>query len=186
LKFNWKIRNRWCVFISGTGSNLGALLDRRPEVDIGLVVSSNPQAYGLVRARRAGVPVWVMPRPTDWNQVTNTLRDSNIDWIFLAGFMKLLPPEFVEQWSGKIINVHPSLLPNYPGLKSIEKAYEAKHPLGVTVHHVIAEVDAGPQILQRRVDVEGASNLEQARFMIHVNEHRLVREGAIRCKHVAI
>lgn len=173
---------RWAVFVSGTGSNLNALLDARPEADVALVVSSTPKAYALVRARRAGIPTWIIPQPYDWDTIHRQLLDHCIDRVFLAGFMKIVPPDFVNRWREKIVNVHPSLLPAYPGLKSIRRAYDEHQPLGVTVHGVIAEMDAGPHLLQRKVESRACADFESAEFMVHLAEHRLVRESVRRCR----
>jgi phosphoribosylglycinamide formyltransferase 1 len=175
-------RDRWAIFISGTGSNLNALLDERTLIDTALVVSSTPQAYGLVRAKRAGVPTLILGRTIDWKALHEELEVQNIDRIFLMGFMKLLPAEFVEKWKGRIFNVHPSLLPEYPGLKSIERAFNEGQPLGVTVHEVIAEMDSGPSVIQRKVGSLGPITLSVAEFMVHLNEHRLVRESVRQCR----
>ncbi|MGE3973788.1 MAG: formyltransferase family protein [Bdellovibrionales bacterium] len=185
-------RQRWAIFISGTGSNLHALLDMRDHVDIALVVSSKAQAPGLLKARRAGIPTLVLDKKVNWMSVSENHRPSlhqelvrhRVDKIFLLGFMKLLPQDFVNTWKGKMLNVHPSLLPLYPGLKSIEKAYEKKDVIGVTVHEVIAEMDAGTPISQRLVlkKEETLSSIEQTENLVHLSEHRLVRESVRKWK----
>lgn len=150
------IRPRWAVLISGRGSNLGALLnlaaDQQAEI-VG-VFSSSDSAYGMKRARRRGFRCEVIPRAgkkLDYLLLTRRLRELQVDHLFLAGYMRLLPADFVKDWSGRIVNLHPSLLPQYPGLESIRRAYDEAADIGCTVHIVVPEVDAGPLILQHRV-----------------------------------
>ncbi len=171
---------RIAIFISGTGSNLGAALEMRDSVNIGLVVSSRKKALGVLKARRAGVPVLFLENPVNWDLLDQTLREHRIDSIFLLGFMKLLPEEFVNKWQKRIVNIHPSLLPAYPGLESIKKSFEDKNPMGITVHEVIPQMDAGPNVLQRAVkstqNFDLYSDREETEQEFHRQEHRLVRE----------
>ncbi|HRO68510.1 MAG TPA: formyltransferase family protein, partial [Pseudobdellovibrionaceae bacterium] len=127
---------RWAVFISGRGSNLQALLDQATVQEIRWVLSSKESAPGLLRAKRAGVPYAVLPKKIDWDELDGELRNRGITDLFLAGFMKLVPAPFVERWEGRMLNVHPSLLPAYPGLRAFEKSYEEKQEMGVTAHIV--------------------------------------------------
>ncbi len=171
------MKKKWAVFISGTGSNLNAMLDIRE--NIRLVVSSSSQALGILKSKRAGVPTLILPKPIDWNQLNQTLESFGINAIFLAGFMKIIPESFISDFKGTIINLHPSLLPDYPGLKSIEKAFQDQKPLGVSVHQVIPEVDAGEILVQRRT--ETLQSLESSEFLVHLSEQRLVREVIAKC-----
>ncbi len=176
-------RRRWAVLISGRGSNLGALLDLRDGVDVALVVSSSPSAYGLLRARRAGVPTRVLPRPIDWPALDAELRALGVTHVFLAGFMRIVPETFVVAWENRLVNLHPSLLPKYPGLKSIERAFAADDDVGVTVHAVDAGVDTGPIVARRRSlnRPKGRGySLELAELQVHIDEQRLVREVALK------
>ncbi len=174
------MRNRVAVFISGTGSNLNAALDMRDHVEIALVVSSKRKALGLLKAKRAGVPTLCVSNPVNWKELTLTLREHRIDSIFLLGFMKILPADFVKDWEGRMVNIHPSLLPAYPGLESIKKSFEDKSKMGVTVHQVTAKMDAGPILLQRECKGSRALHVHESEikteFEIHRSEHRLVRE----------
>lgn len=178
-------KERWAVFISGRGSNLQALLDGIEENRIVLVVSSSAKAAGLLKARRAGVPTLVLDKKIDWTALQKELVRRHISRIFLAGFMRLIPPSFLEAWEAAILNVHPSLLPAFPGLEAIGKSYEAGGEMGVTVHVVTPEMDAGPQLLKRQaVSAEkrrGKSGdpltLSEAEFLISVTEQSLVREA---------
>lgn len=171
---------RLAIFISGTGSNLGAALEMRDHVDIGLVVSSRKKAPGVLKAKRAGVPVHFISNPVDWSELTKVLKASSIHSIFLLGFMKILPEAFVNQWKDRILNIHPSLLPAYPGLESIKQSFLDKKPMGITVHKVIAEMDAGAKLLQRKVkktrSFDPHKDQEETENEFHRQEHRLVRE----------
>lgn len=175
---------RWCVLISGRGSNLAALLEKN-EIEIHLVVSSDPAAAGIAKARRSGAPVLIAPRKSsgglDWSALDVELRARSIDAIFLLGFMRIVPRSFVEAWAGRILNLHPSLLPKYPGLRSIERAFEAGDDIGPTIHEVVTEVDAGPLLISRRSVVASKANqtaraLEAAELFVHIDEQRIVKE----------
>lgn len=181
---------RWCVLISGRGSNLGALIDAG--IDIRLVLSSDAKAMGLLRARRAGINTGLTPFQTaegarkpkiDWDKLDRALRAHGITQIFLAGFMKIVPASFISKWRGRILNLHPSLLPNYPGLNSIERAFNERSDMGLTVHEVNEDVDAGRIVCQRRSlkaeELEGYL-LGSAEFRIHVDEQRTIKEAAAR------
>lgn len=173
------MKKNWAIFISGTGSNLGALLDLKGAQNIRLVVSSNAKAFGLLKAKRSGVPALVLSKPIDWSGVLKTLEQFNINAIFLAGFMKIVPTDFISRFKGPIFNVHPSLLPAYPGLNSIEKAFQDKKPLGVTIHHVAEMVDSGDVVVQRKSEAYDDLNISE--FLVHLSEHRLVREVMSKC-----
>lgn len=178
-------QKRWAVFISGRGSNLAALLESKNEIDVILVVSSSAKAYGLLRAKRAGVQTAVFPRllgtsKLDWAAIERTLARFGITHVFLAGFMRIVPPEFLMNWKGRVLNLHPSLLPAYPGLESIERAHEDRAAMGATVHEVVEEVDAGRIVCQRCSLNESEVSeylLASAEFLVHVDEQRLVKEA---------
>lgn len=173
---------RWAVFISGRGSNLSSLLNLQNE-KIKVVVSSSPKALGVLRARRAGIPVLILPRPIQWTDLDQELKRRGINRIFLLGFMRVIPEQFVGAWHRKIINLHPSLLPNYPGLESIERSFADRADMGVTVHEVVEEVDAGKIILQRRCLSSSEIpeySLGNAEFRVHIDEQRLVEEAFLR------
>lgn len=165
---------KWAIFISGTGSNLQALLDLATEARPTLVISNQVQAPGLGKARRMGIPTLVIKNPIDWNFISNELKNFGIQKIFLLGFMKILPASFISGWQNKILNLHPSLLPLYPGLHAFEKAYQDKKPLGATVHRVVAQVDAGPQLLQKKFSRD--ENYNECRLRLSWTEQCLVRE----------
>lgn len=166
------LRSNWAVMISGTGSNLAALLDLESVLNINLVISNKENAYGLSRARRRGIPTFIFQN-NDWDGLQKQLNQYLIDYIFLAGFMKICPENFVKNW--EIYNVHPSLLPAYPGLQSIERSFQDGAEMGATIHKVIPAVDEGPIILQKKSTV--ADTLSASEFQVHLNEHRLVRKA---------
>ena len=140
---------RWAIFISGRGSNLQSVLDLMGRNHVVLCVTSKSKAIGVLRARRMGIPVFTFKK--DWEELHRQLLIRKIDYIFLLGFMKLVPAEFVKRWEKRIFNLHPSLLPKFPGLEAIEKSYQANEAMGVTVHEVVAMMDAGPVILQSAI-----------------------------------
>lgn len=165
----------WAVFISGTGSNLGGVMEcvfSRNSVK--LVVSSKSHAYGLKKAKRYGITTKVLSSKIDWQELLSDLQAHGISKIFLAGFMKILPESFIRQWQKPIVNIHPSLLPKYPGLKSIQRAFQDQAPMGCTLHEVIAQVDEGPIIASQQIPP--VSNLDTAEFLIHTKEQKLGRK----------
>ena len=162
------------VLISGTGSNLQALIDDR-EIDVACVVSSTPDAAGLARAELAGIPALAA---ADESETAAFLHRHAVDLVVLAGYMKLLSADFVHRYSGRIINVHPSLLPAFPGAHAIRDALDhGVRVTGVTVHlvdddHVSA--DSGPIILQESLDVSYDDRPEDVTARLHEIEHRLL------------
>jgi phosphoribosylglycinamide formyltransferase-1 len=170
---------RWCVFISGRGSNFAAALEGVLESSshrIELLIATSDAAAGVSKARRAGVPVIVVPK-IDWDDLNRILTERKIDAIFLLGFMKIVPKKFIDLWPNRIVNLHPSLLPAYPGLNSIERAHTAGDALGASIHLVVPAVDAGAVLKQRR-SVEAGSSLgiDDVSFRVHLDEQRLVKE----------
>jgi phosphoribosylglycinamide formyltransferase-1 len=172
------MRACWAVLISGRGSNLSALLDYPDEISISIVVSSKAGADGLAKARRAGIPTLILDKKIDWAGLSETLRSRGVTHICLAGFMRIVPASFVASWlPGRIVNLHPSLLPKYPGLESIAAAFHADDDIGVTVHEVDDGVDTGRVILQRRCLKKPKRlgySLALAEFTVHVTEQRLL------------
>lgn len=173
---------RTVVLVSGDGSNLQAILD---QVAVGAldispvaVISDRPGVGALERAARAGVPALAIDfaaaggREHFDAQLTNTLRLLEPDLVVLAGFMKILPSELVEQYRGRMLNVHPSLLPRYPGLHTYRRALAAgDREHGSTVHFVIPELDAGPAILQYRVRIGVSDTVDSLRARVRRGEH---------------
>jgi phosphoribosylglycinamide formyltransferase 1 len=178
-------RKRVAVLISGRGSNMTALIEaakaRDYPADIVLVVSSRREAPGLARAREAGVPAVVVDhvpfggeREAFERALDSTLRAHRIDIVCLAGFMRRLTPWFVQRWNGRMLNIHPSLLPQLKGLHTHRRALEAgakEH--GATVHLVVSELDAGPIVAQERVAVCAGDTEETLAARVLEVEHRL-------------
>jgi phosphoribosylglycinamide formyltransferase-1 len=133
----------------------------RVDAEVSLVVSSNPQAAGLVKAAQAGISTAVIDHRSfvsreDFDRaLVNCLQERPVDLVILAGFMRILSTVFIDAFIGRLLNIHPSLLPKYPGLNTHQRALDAgDSEAGVTVHFVTAELDGGPPVLQARVPVE--------------------------------
>ena len=167
-------KSRWAIFVSGRGSNLSALMECCFLDSIGLVVSSRCDAYSLKKAKRYGIPTKVLMSKIDWQDLLLSLKVHNISKIFLAGFMKILPAHFINKWQKPIVNIHPSLLPQYPGLNSIERSFKDKKPMGCTLHKVIDRVDEGDILFSS--SIPEVSSLETAEFLIHIEEQKLGRK----------
>jgi phosphoribosylglycinamide formyltransferase-1 len=172
---------RVAVLISGEGSNLQALLDaasaRTLGAEIAVVVSNRAAARGLVRARDAGVPA----RHLGGKDITREAYDEALaallaeyspNLLVLAGFMRIFSPGFVARFEGRILNIHPSLLPSYPGLDTHRRVLEAGERWhGATVHFVTVDLDAGPAVLQYRLPVRADDTVESLTARVHVGEH---------------
>jgi len=178
-------RKRAAVLISGRGSNMTALIEAAEADDypaeVTLVVSNRPDAPGLERARDAGIPTAVVDhapfgedRAAFERALDATLREDRIDLVCLAGFMRLLSPWFVTRWNGRMLNVHPALLPQFKGLHTHRRVLEAgakQH--GATVHFVVPEMDAGPIVEQESIAVrEGDTEATLAARVLEI-EHRI-------------
>lgn len=175
------MRQRWAVFLSGRGSTAQAMFDLGYPQEIRLVVSSKENAYGLKRAARLGIPTLVLPKQINWKVLNVELQRRGIDRIFLLGFMKLIPADFLQTWNGRIWNVHPSLLPAYPGLRSLEKSFTDRAPVGVTIHDVTVGMDEGTRRLQKPVGpMRQEWNLADAEVRVAITEQRLIRDWATR------
>ena len=181
-------RVKAAVLASGRGSNLQALLDAASDpvypVAIALVIANEPDAYALVRARRAGVSAQLIDHRTFPDRATfdaaldAALREAAIELVCLAGFMRRLTPAFVEGWKGRMINIHPSLLPSFKGLHTHRKALEAGVKLhGCTVHFVSPDLDDGPIIGQAAVPVLADDDEDALAARVLVEEHRLYPEA---------
>lgn len=178
-------RKRVAVLISGRGSNMSALIEAAKAKDypaeIVLVVSNRPDAAGLARANEAGVATALIDhRQFDENReaferaLDDELRKYRIDIVCLAGFMRLLTAWFIGRWSGRILNIHPALLPEFKGLNTHRRALEAgakRH--GATVHFVVEETDAGPVISQQSVPVLQGDTEEMLAARVLEIEHRI-------------
>jgi phosphoribosylglycinamide formyltransferase 1 len=178
---------RVAVLVSGAGTNLQAILDSvhgREGIEVVCVASSQPEARGLERARDAGVEAEVFEiasyaeRGDRDRALGDWLDERRVDLIVLAGFMEMLGSEFIHRFQGRIINVHPSLLPAFPGVRAIEQALDhGVKVIGVTVHFVDQGVDSGPIILQEAIDVSYPSGIGQVEDRVHGVEHRLLPQA---------
>ncbi len=188
---------RIAVLASGTGTNLQAILDRlhgRDGIEVACVASNKPDAGALERAREAGVETGVFEgsgypdRASRDAAIAEWLGDRDVDLIVLAGYMELLSEEFVGRFRNRIVNVHPALLPSFPGLDAIGQALaHGVRVTGVTVHLVDEGVDSGPIVLQRAIQVPYTRDRAQLEKEIHRVEHellpeaiRLIAAGAVR------
>ncbi|MCX7629987.1 MAG: phosphoribosylglycinamide formyltransferase [Geminicoccaceae bacterium] len=176
-------RRATAVLISGSGTNLQALLDaaRAPDYPaaIRLVVSNRPDAFGLERARRAKVPAVVVDhrafaaREDFEAAIEEELRLADVELVCLAGFMRILSAEFCARWRDRVLNIHPSLLPAYRGLRTHERALsDGVAVSGCTVHFVRPELDAGPVLVQGVVPVLPDDDAERLRRRVLEVEHR--------------
>jgi phosphoribosylglycinamide formyltransferase-1 len=172
------------VLVSGEGTNLQALIDgvhERDGIEIVAVAASRVEAGGLARAGRAGIETGVF---AIGDYGSRAERDADLaDWLgrrgpdllVLAGFMEVLTPEFIRRFAGRIINVHPALLPAFPGVRAIEQAVEhGVKVAGVTVHFVDEGVDTGPVLLQEAFDLPYHRDIAEIEERVHQIEHRLL------------
>lgn len=188
---------RVAVLVSGEGSNLQAILDKvhgRDGIEVVCVGSNKAKARGLERARAAGVETAVFAaadyadRADRDSAMAAWLDAHELDLLVLAGFMEILSPEFIRRFEGRIVNVHPSLLPAFRGIRAIEQALDhGVRVMGVTVHFVDEGVDSGPIILQRAFELPYSAELEGIEESVHAIEHellpraiRLLASGAVR------
>ncbi len=170
------------VFASGNGSNFEAIvkaLEGTPHRVVCLI-SDNEKAYALHRAMRLNIPFHVFPfrtpseRKESEGKMIHLLKSYNTDFIALAGFMKLLSPLLIDAFPNRIVNIHPSLLPKYPGTHGIRDSYLSGDPrLGITIHYVDYGLDSGPIIVQRSFQRTGTETLEEIEEKIHALEHEV-------------
>jgi phosphoribosylglycinamide formyltransferase 1 len=176
-------RKRVAVLISGRGSNMAALIeaatDKKYPAEIALVLSNRPEAGGLLVARAAGVATEVVDhsafgkdRAAFEHALQAVLEKHHIDIVCLAGFMRLLTASFVGRWTGRLLNIHPALLPAFKGLDTHKRALEAGAKLhGATVHFVVPEMDSGPIIVQGAVTVQPGDTEEALALRVLKVEH---------------
>jgi phosphoribosylglycinamide formyltransferase-1 len=193
------MKRRAAILISGRGSNMAALIDAAKASDfpaeIAMVISNRPDAPGLVTASASGVPTLTIEskrfgkdRAGFEAALQAALDQHRVELICLAGFMRLLTAEFVQRWYGRMLNIHPSLLPSFPGLEPQAQALRAGVKIsGATVHFVIPETDAGPILMQGAVAVADDDTPETLAARIIAIEHRiypdalrLVASGGVR------
>jgi phosphoribosylglycinamide formyltransferase 1 len=182
------MRKKTAVLISGKGSNLQALIDAARAEDypaeIVLVISNKADAFGLKRAKDAGISAVVIDHThykirEDFDRAMDErLRAHGVEIVCLAGFMRLLSEWFVSRWEGRMLNIHPSLLPQFKGAHAVRDALAAGAlESGCTVHLVTAELDSGPILLQSQVLVRQGDTEETLRNRIHEQEHRIYPEA---------
>ena len=178
---------RVAVLASGTGTNLQAILDTvhgRDGIEVVAVASDKPGAMALDRATDAGIAAECFPRDGFDSRekrdaaMSEWLAGNEVDLVVLAGYMQLLSPEFIERWRDRIVNVHPALLPSFPGLDAIGQALDAGVEVtGVTVHFVDEGVDTGKPILQSAVPVPAGRDRAKLEDAIHATEHELLPQA---------
>ena len=182
-------RTSAAVLISGSGTNLQAIIDEvaagQLDLDLSVVLSNQPDAAGLERARKADIGVECI-RHQDYPErklfdaaLIETLDKFKPELIILAGFMRILTPTFINHFSGRVLNIHPSLLPKFPGLDTHQRAIDAGEEWhGSTVHFVTEELDGGPAIIQGRVPVMPDDSAAELAARVLAVEHRIYPEAA--------
>ena len=172
------------VLISGKGSNLQALIDYSQgnphcHYQIAIVIANRPDAYGLQRAKQAGIPALCIDhthyddRKSFEQALIEQLQKHKVQLVVLAGFMRILSPLFVTHYLGRLLNIHPSLLPKYPGLNTHQRALEAGDSLhGLSIHFVTQELDGGPVIFQAETPIEPDDTSETLQHKVHQLEHQ--------------
>ncbi|MEP5764981.1 MAG: phosphoribosylglycinamide formyltransferase [Halieaceae bacterium] len=172
------------VLISGSGSNLQAFIDASNtgllQADIALVLSNKPDALGLQRASQAGIATAVVdhrnyPQREDFDQaMLDAMAPHQVDLVILAGFMRILTPLFLAAFRGRLLNIHPSLLPKYPGLHTHQRAIDAGDACaGATVHFVTEELDGGPPVLHAPVAISPQDTAASLAARVQSREHRI-------------
>lgn len=177
------MRKKLGILISGRGSNMAALVDAAKAPDcpyaVALVASDRPEAEGLAWASARGVPTFArspkgMPKADYEARIDTALREAGVEAIALAGYMRLLSDDFVARWRGKIVNIHPSLLPKYKGLDTHRRALVAGDMVaGCSVHVVTEELDAGEVLGQAEVRIDARDTPETLAAKVLAEEHRL-------------
>jgi phosphoribosylglycinamide formyltransferase 1 len=170
---------RVAILISGRGSNMRALVERAKDYEVVLVASNKPHAAGLDWARAAGIPTWALDgKGVDKEKFDRTLSqaldDHRVGTVALAGFMRILSPWFVQQWRGRVVNIHPSLLPKYQGLDTHARAISAGDSVsGCSVHLVTEELDAGQVLGTAEVPIEPGDTPTSLEERVLAAEHAL-------------
>lgn len=184
------------VLLSGSGTNLQAIIDAAAEglpVEIVHVVSSRPDAFGIERAHRAGIPVTVLNRdvyadPIEADKrIAETLRYAHAEYVVMAGYMRKVTPVLLDAFPDRVLNLHPALLPSFKGAHAIQDAFDAGVKVtGITVHFANEDYDKGPIVAQRAVEVREDDTHDDLEARIHEVEHvlypevlRLVAEGRV-------
>jgi len=182
---------RIAILISGRGSNMIALADAVrggsiPNAEVAIVISDQPNAAGLEQAKKRRIETLVIERrgrtrEEHDREIVTKLRDRKIDLVCLAGYMRVLSSEFINTYRGRILNIHPSLLPSFPGLNAQKQALDEGATIsGCTVHYVDETLDGGPIIVQRDVPVHEGDTVESLSERILIEEHKLYPEAVKR------
>ena len=172
------------ILISGYGTNLQAILDQiinnQLPIRIISVLSDNPKAYGIERAKKSGIPTKIInynsfTKKADFHQsIEDNIKKLDPNLIVLAGYMRILSTEFCRIFKGKILNIHPSLLPKFKGFNTYQRVLDSSDKFhGSTVHFVTAELDSGPLILQYRTRIRTDENPNQLKKRVQLGEHRI-------------
>ena len=180
---------RTVILISGSGTNLQSFIDKVDagdlDLELCLVFSNRPDAFGLERAKKAGIPTACIEhgdfadRESFDRAVASVLDQYAPELIVLAGFMRILSPWFVQHYEGKVLNIHPALLPKYPGLNTHQRALDAGDEWhGSTVHFVTEELDGGPRILAGRLRVDPTETADELQHRVQAIEHQIYPEAA--------
>ena len=176
--------NKIAVFASGTGSNYDAIMKAiqqgKLKADVRLLVCDQPDAAVIQKAKNYGTSVFIVDRKEYASKVAfeqdivNALEKHQIDWVILAGYMRLIGETLLQPYQGRIVNIHPSLLPSFPGLDAIGQAHQAGVKItGVTIHYVDEGMDTGTIIAQEAVKLEENMSLEELQKAIQKLEHQL-------------
>jgi len=176
---------RFGVLISGSGTNLQAVIDASEsgalDADVAVVISNHDSARGLVRAKEHGIPAVYVDRgayasPREYNaRIRDILRDHVCDYVVMAGYMRLLGREVLDFFPNRVVNLHPALLPSFPGANGIRDAFDyGVKVTGITVHFANEEFDKGPIIAQQAVEVAADDTIESLEAKIHAAEHELL------------
>ena len=183
---NKKIKT--AVFISGTGSNLNNLIQfskkKKSPIFINLIISNNPKSKGLKFAKKFNIEkkIFYFKRKTfDEKKLLKVLKDRKINLICLAGFMRILSSNFIKNFKGKILNIHPSLLPKYTGLKTHERVLKNKEKYtGCTVHFVSPKLDSGKIIMQKKIKINNQDTSEKIAKKVLIQEHKLYPKAILK------
>ena len=179
---------RTAIFISGTGSNLKSLIKfsktNKSPISVDLIVSNNPKAKGLYYAKKYKIKKKILnfkDKNSSENKLFSILKVNNIKMICLAGFMKILSKNFIKKFNGKILNIHPSLLPKYKGLNTHERVLNNKEKYsGCTVHFVNSKLDSGKIILQKKVKITKNETNDSLAKKILVQEHKIYPKAILK------
>ena len=181
------VKKNTCIFISGNGTNLKALIKNSREynfpINIRCIISSTKKASGLRYAKMYNIPYFILNVNNHLNLelLLQKLKKNNITFICLAGYLKILKKNFIRKFDGKIINIHPSLLPKYKGLDTFKRVLESKEKnTGCTVHHVNAKLDSGQKILQKRISIDLKDDEKSLKKKVQQAEYRAYAEAVIK------